>query len=111
MERAALARETPRALEAARAVAAFLASETGLSFQPPSWDASQRAAIVGFDSVAGRHHRVAFSEEFLTELSREEMQEVLRAYWLPGHLVHPAYQPLLVTSEGLTDYRPEPRED
>jgi hypothetical protein len=111
MDRAALAAGTPRALAAARAVAAFLANETGLAFQAPSWDPSQRAAVVPFDSVAGRHHRVAFSEEFLTELSQEEMQELLRAYWLPGHLVHPAYQPLLVTSEGLADLEPEARRD
>lgn len=106
MKRAAAAVEGPRALEAARAVAAFLASETGLSFQTPCWDAPRRAAVVGFDSVAGRHHRVAFSEEFLTELSVAEMQEVLRSNWVPGHLMHPAYQPLLVTTEGLADLQP-----
>lgn len=103
MAKAAPTGSARHALEAARAVAAFLASETGLRFQAPAWDEARRAAIVGFDSVAGRHHRVAFSEDLLTELTDDEIREILRAYWLPGHLVHPAYQPLLVTSEGLTD--------
>jgi len=103
MERAEPAIGAPGVLEAARAVAAFLASETGLSFQRPSWDAARGAAVVGFDSVSGCHHRVAFSEGFLTELSEAEMKEVLRSNWVPGHLMHPAYQPLLVTTEGLAD--------
>lgn len=103
MKRAAPAVEAPRALQAARAVAAFLASETGLSFQTPSWDAALGAAVVPFDSVAGRHHRVAFSEAFLTELSLPEMHELLRSHWVPGHLVHPAYQPLLLTPDGLSN--------
>ena len=103
MDQATPAGDARHVLKAARAVAAFLSDETGLRFQPLCWNEALRAAIVGFDSVAGRHHRVAFSEELLTELSDDEIREILRAWWLPGQLLHPAYQPLLVTSEGLSD--------
>lgn len=90
-------------LETARSMARFLAAETGLVFKEPSLDEERRAVLLPFESVAGCRHVVAFAEELLTDYSDEEIQETLRAHWLPAHLMHPAYQPLLVTKEGVGD--------
>jgi hypothetical protein len=90
-------------IEAASALATFLAHETGLVFGDPTWDPGRHAAIVPFESVAGRRHVIAFSETFLAEHSDAEARDALLAAWVPAHLVHPAYRSLFVTNDGVDD--------
>jgi hypothetical protein len=88
-------------LQAARAVGAFLARETGLRVHAPSWDEARGAVVLPFESVAGRRHVIAFAEAFLTDRSQEEIEASLRESWVPDHMKHPDYQALLVTNEGV----------
>jgi hypothetical protein len=88
-------------LRAARAVGAFLARETGLQVHAPSWDEARGAVVLPFESVAGRRHVIAFAEAFLADRSEEEIEAALRETWVPDHMKHPDYQPLLVTNDGV----------
>ncbi len=95
-------------LQSARAVGAFLARETGLEVHEPRFDAERGAVVLPFESVAGRRREIAFAEAFLTDRSDEEIQAALREAWVPDHMKHPDYQPLLVTNEGVENLSEAP---
>ena len=88
----------------ARAVARFLARETGLQVGAPRFDEERGAVILPFQSLAGREHRIALAADLLAERSPEELQPLLRENWVPDKMKHPAYETLLVTSEGIESF-------